>query len=70
VQVAPLAQRNQSFHVRTRSLRLGDGGLNAILKNDGGDQIAQHGAAMTGVPSKFDSSFTMTHDESLFLIDL
>jgi len=44
-----------------RGLRLRDGGLDAVVEKDGGDQIAQKSAAMAGVPSEFEACIAMTH---------
>ena len=39
--VALLPQGDQLFNVRAHSLGLGDGRVDAVLKNDGGNQIPQ-----------------------------
>ena len=51
MQVASLAQGDQLFDVRTRSLGLGDRRLHPVLEKNGRDQVAQQGAAVAGVAS-------------------
>src|SRR6202012_4177366 len=66
VQVALLSQGDQLLHVRTRGLGLGDGGMHAVFKKNGRDQVAQQRAAVAGVASEFVSCIAMAHGESLF----
>jgi hypothetical protein len=66
VEIALLAEGDHFFDQRTDSLRLGDGGLDAIFNDDGGDQVAQQSAAVAGVASEFESCIAMAHDVALF----
>ena len=68
VQIALLAQGDHLFNQRTDGLGLGQGGLDAVFDEDGGDQIAQQGATMAGVASELESCIAMAHDKTLFRI--
>ena len=46
---AVLAESDHLLDERAGGLALGDGGLDAVHQDDGGDEVAQHGAAMAGV---------------------
>jgi len=61
VQIALLAQGDHLFNQRTDGLGLGQGGLDAVFDEDGGDQIAQQGATMAGVASELESCIAMAH---------
>src|SRR3974390_120532 len=64
--IALLAQRNHLFHVRTDSLGLGYGRLNAVFHDNRRDQVAQQCAAVAGVASEFETCIAMAHGETLF----
>jgi hypothetical protein len=51
--------------VRTDSLGLGHGGLDAVFYDDGRDQVAQQSATMAGVASELESCIAMAHDVKL-----
>src|SRR5271169_7129195 len=59
--VSALAQGNHLLYMRTHGLRLGQRGLNALLHDQRGHQVAQQCAPVLGVPSQFPSCSTMTH---------
>jgi hypothetical protein len=61
MQVAPLAQGDQLFYVRTGSLGLGDGRLHPVLEKNGRYQVPQQSAAVAGVSPEFVSCIAMAH---------
>jgi hypothetical protein len=68
MKIALLAQGDHLFDVRTDSLGLGDGCLYTVFREDGRNQVAQQGAAMTGIASELESCIAMAHGEALFRI--
>src|SRR5579864_4108400 len=66
-QITALAKRDHFFDQRTRCLRLGNGRLDALLHNHGGDQIAEQRAPVRGVSSEFVSCNFVTHENPQLL---
>src|SRR5215469_1317452 len=65
VNATVLAERNHALHERAGGLGLGHGGVNAVIDDDGGDEVAKQGAAMAGVATQLESAFTVAHGDLL-----
>src|SRR5271167_3718631 len=59
--ITTLAEGDHLLHVRAHGLGLGQGGLNALFRDQRGYQVAQQRAPVFGVPSQLPSCSTMTH---------
>src|SRR5215469_10611906 len=65
VNAAILAERDHALNQRTSGLGLGHSRVNAVVNNDGGDEVAKQGAAMAGVATQLESAFTVAHGDLL-----
>ena len=59
---ATLAQGNHLLHQRLGGLALGDGGLDTVHENDRGNEVAEDGAAVTGIAAQLEPCIAMTHE--------
>src|SRR5579859_3876272 len=61
-EIAPLAERDHFLDERARRFGFRNGRFDALLDNDGGDQVTEQRTPMRRVPSEFVSCNFVTHE--------